>query len=117
MDRLNSQSGFTLTELLISVIIIAIGVVGFASAVGIQSTELWIGRRDTQVSMSIMRQAEEIKALPYDSVQSGSVVDGEYTLSWVVQGANPKRVVLEVTFRSSNDTGLLADTVVFYVPR
>ena len=116
MGKIQSESGFTLTELLISVVIISIGVVGFASAVGLSATELWMGRRDTEVSLLMTQQAERLKALPYDSVYSDTLQSGQYTLSWAVQGGNPKRVVLSAKFfRRSGET--LADTIVFYVPR
>ena len=116
MNRVRGETGFTLTELLISVIIIAIGVVGFATAVGLQSIELWIGQRDTDISMLVNDQVEKFKAMPYDSVVAGTRTDGDYQLSWIVQGANPKRVVLEVSFDGSNGERM-ADTVVAYIPR
>ena len=116
MKKLNNRSGFTITELLISVVIIAIGVVGFATAVGVQSMELQIGRRDTNLSLSITRKVEELKSLQYDSLQTGSEVDGDYALSWTVQAGDPKRVVMEAQFESTRGN-TLADTVVFYVPR
>lgn len=116
MSRVRGESGFTLTELLISVIIIAIGVVGFATAVGLQSTELWIGQRDTEISMLVSEELARIRALPYDSVVAGSRTEGDYELDWIVQGNNPKRVMLEITYDGSN--GLrMADTVVAYVPQ
>ena len=116
MSKVRGESGFTLTELLISVIIIAIGVVGFATAVGLQSTELWIGQRDTEISMVVNDQLEKLKAMPFDSVQTGNRVEGDYELSWTVRNGNPKRVVLEVTYDGS-DGNRMADTVVVYVMR
>jgi prepilin-type N-terminal cleavage/methylation domain-containing protein len=116
MKRIQVQSGFTLTELLISVVIIAIGVVGFATAVGLASTELWFGRRDTEVSMLVTDQLEQLKALPYDSVQSGTRMVGTYQLAWTVQGGNPKRVVMQALYYRHNGS-LTADTVVTYIPR
>jgi prepilin-type N-terminal cleavage/methylation domain-containing protein len=116
MRAVKGESGFTITELLISVVIIAIGVVGFASAVGLSSTELWMGGRDTEVSMLLIEQAERIKATPYDLVQTDSITSGPYALRWEVQGGNPKRVVLSATIPLKKD-GTSADTVVFYVPR
>jgi prepilin-type N-terminal cleavage/methylation domain-containing protein len=116
MHRTQDRSGFTITELLISVIIIAIGVVGFATAVGLVSTELWIGNRDTQVSMLLADQAEFLKSMPYDSVQSGWRVDGDYQLSWLVQNGDPKRVVLEAVY-ARHSGGQMADTVVVYIPK
>lgn len=116
MTKPKSQHGFTITELLISVVIIAIGVVGFSTAVGLVSTELWIGQRDTDVSMLVADQAELLKALPYESVQSGARSEGGYQLAWVVQGSNPKKVVLEATY-SRRSGSQVSDTVVIYIPR
>jgi prepilin-type N-terminal cleavage/methylation domain-containing protein len=116
MKRLQTQSGFTLTELLISVIIIAIGVVGFATAVGLASTELFMGRRDTEVSLLLTEQAEQLKAMPYDSVLTDSRTEGPYTVNWDVQNGNPKEVTISVTF-SLKDGRTRADTIVIYVLR
>ena len=116
MRAVQGESGFTITELLISVVIIAIGVVGFATAVGLASTELWMGRRDTEVSMLLTERAEKLKATPYDLVQTDSLTSGPYTLRWEVQGGNPKRVVLSATIPLRKE-GTVADTVVIYVPR
>lgn len=116
MTKLEGRSGFTITELLLSVIIIAVGVVGFATAVGLIATELRIGKRDTEVALLMADQAEQIKAQPYDSVSSGSRVVGEYALDWLVQGANPKTVILEATFPGYGGSQL-ADTIVFYIEK
>lgn len=111
-----NRSGFTLTEVLISVVIIAIGVTGFVSAVGLATTELWMGERDTEVALLMADQAERIKALPYNQVLPGSETVEDYTLTWDVQGANPKRVVLEATYARYGG-GQAADTVVLIIPR
>lgn len=116
MSKPQGRSGFTITELLISVVIIAIGVVGFVTAVGLVSTELRIGKRDTEVAMAVSDQAEQIKSMPYDSIQPGSRMEGDYQLSWDVEGADPKKVILTATFPRLKG-GTLADTVVLYVLR
>jgi Tfp pilus assembly protein PilV len=105
-----------MTEVLISVVIVAIGVVGFVSAVGLSTTELWMGERDTEVSLLMTDQAERLKALPYDSVTAGSRNAGEYELSWDVQGADPKRVTLEATYARYGG-GVAADTIVLYIAK
>jgi prepilin-type N-terminal cleavage/methylation domain-containing protein len=115
MTKAGGQSGFTLTELLISVVIIAIGVVGFATAVGLASTELWIGRRDTEVSLLISDQAERLKATPPDLLADGTRTEGDYQLAWVVQGGAPTRVVVAASY-FRRDGGQKADTVVIYIP-
>lgn len=116
MKRSRSRAGFTITELLISVVIIAIGVVGFSTAVGLVSAELWIGERDTDVSMLVADQAEQLKSLPYELVQSGTRSEGNYQLAWVVDGDDPKKVVLEATYMRRSGSQV-ADTVVLYIER
>ena len=113
MRKAGGKSGFTLTELLISVVIIAIGVVGFATAIGLASTELWRGQRDTELSLLVTDQAERIKAQPYNLVQSGTRAEGAYVLRWTVQGQDPKRVLLEGTYIHRRGYPV-ADTVVVY---
>lgn len=113
---LRNQAGFTITELLVSVIIVSIGVVGFVSAVGLASTELWFGRRDSEISMLVTDQLEQIKAMGHDAVQPGERIDGSYRLAWSVAGANPKKVVLVVEYPRS-EGGTQGDTLVTYVPR
>ncbi len=116
MNRSTAQAGFTVTELLISVLIIAVGVVGFATAINLMSTELWIGQRDTEVALLFADQAERLKSTPYEAVQPGSRSDAGYQLSWDVQGSDPKKVILEATFPRRHG-GELADTIVFYIRR
>lgn len=110
------RSGFTLTEVLISVVIVAIGVVGFVSAVGLSTTELWMSQRDTDVSLLMADQAERLRALPYDSVRAGSRDVGDYGLSWDVQGGDPKEVILEATYARYGG-GQAADTIVLYIAK
>ncbi len=116
MSKGYRESGFTLTELLISVVVIAVGVVGFVSAVGVAATELWIGNRDTEISLLLTDQAERLKSLPYDSVQAGTRDEGDYQLSWDVQGSDPKTVLLEAAYARHNGAPR-ADTVVVYIAR
>ncbi len=116
MSRLEGRSGFTITELLLSVIIISVGVVGFASAVGLVATELRIGGRDTEVAALLADQAERIKSLSYDAVTEGSRGVGEYVLEWEVKSFDPKKVVLRATFPAP-EGGQFADTVVLYIEK
>lgn len=114
MKTYDGRAGFTVTELLISVVIIAIGVVGFSTAVGLVSAELRIGERDTDVSMLVADQAEQLKSLPYESVQSGMRSEGDYELAWFVEGDNPKKVILEARYLRRSGSQM-ADTVVIYI--
>lgn len=116
MNEPKATAGFTITELLISVVVITLGVLGFVSAMAYSTTGLWYGARDTHVAMLAADQLERVRALPYDSVVSGERTAGEYRLEWNVEGADPKRLTLSVTF--ANREGVpLSDTLVALVPR
>ncbi|UCF19379.1 MAG: hypothetical protein JSU87_15860 [Gemmatimonadota bacterium] len=116
MSRLGSRGGFSVTEVLISVVVIAIGVVGLTSAIGLASAEMRLGQRDTELSMLMSDQLELIKATDYEYVSSGERIEGPYQLSWSVQGSDPKRVVL-VARHSFEEGHSRADTVVVYLTR
>jgi prepilin-type N-terminal cleavage/methylation domain-containing protein len=108
--------GFTITELLVSLVVISIGVIGFATAVGVMSKELWYGNRDTELALLAADQMERLKSMPPDSVRSGSRDEGAYRLAWTVQGADPKKVVLVASYVGGRGQ-TRADTIVTYVMR
>lgn len=116
MTRLSGDAGFSLTELLISLIMLSIGVVGFATAVSLTATELRIGRRDTDVALLAADRIEILKAMSHDSVAPGSSTQGDYQLDWVVEGSNPKKVTLVATFPREKG-GVQSDTFVCYIAR
>lgn len=115
MRRTESTEGFSLVELLISVIIISIGIVGFATAVGLMATELWFGRRDTEMSMAITDKVEELKAMGAANVTASSETVGDYQLSWTIVDTSPTKVRL-VTNYYANDGSPRADTLITYIP-
>lgn len=113
---MRGTDGFTLTEVLISVVVIVIGVLGFASSIGVVTMQMQYGERNTEVALVAADQLERLRALPYDSVTSGSRTIGDYDVDWDVSGQDPKRVLLTLSFEKRNgDTA--ADTLVAYVPR
>jgi len=116
LRTIERTGGFTITELLISVVVIMVGVLGFASSVGVSALEMWYGERDTEVAVLAAEQLERLRAQPYDSVSAGSRTDGRYSLDWQVEGADPKRVLLFVSY-PSREGSTERDTLVAYVAR
>lgn len=113
-QRLERRGGFSIVELLLSVVVISVGVVGFASAVGLASLELWFGRRDTDISMVVTDQLEQLKAIGHDAAAPGSRTEGDLQFDWQTVGTNPKKVVL-VTSYLAHDGSAKADTFVTYL--
>jgi len=112
--RLRGSAGFSITEIIVSVMIVSIGVIAFATAVGLASRDIKLGQRHTDIAMLVTDQLEQLKTVPYDQVQSGQRTQGDYQLTWTVVGGNPKKVVLVVQY-TGLDSNPRADTLVTYI--
>ena len=115
MSRLPGRAGFSLVELLISIIIISIGIVGFATAVGLMATELWFGLRDTELSMLVADQVSELKATGASNVTPGSRVEGDYQIDWTIETTEPTRMKVVATY-NGHDGNQRADTIIAHIP-
>ena len=122
MSRLQGRAGFSLVELLISIIIISIGIVGFATAVGLMATELWFGLArsamagdDTEPSMLVADQVSELKATGAGNVTPGSRVEGDYQIDWTIETTQPTRMKVVVTY-NGHDGNQRADTIIAHIP-
>jgi prepilin-type N-terminal cleavage/methylation domain-containing protein len=75
-------AGFTLVEIVIAVVILSIGVLGLAgtTAHAIRSTTI----ADLRSERMAARQSviEQLRALPFDSVSSGTDTVGAYEVQW-----------------------------------
>ncbi len=112
--RLRNSAGFSITEVIVSTMVVSIGVIAFATAVGLASRDIKLGQRHTDIAMLVTDQLEQLKALPHDLVQSGQRTQGDYQLTWTVVGGNPKKVVLVVQY-TGLDSNPRADTLVTYI--
>lgn len=108
-------SGFSMTELLVSIVVFSVGVLGLASAVGVSSTEMRLGGRDTEVALLVRDQIETLKADGYEDLTSGTRTVGAYELDWeVVDVGPPARLVLAVTY-PGHEGSPRTDTLVTYI--
>ncbi len=112
--RVRAAGGFSITEVIVSMMVVSIGVIAFATAVGLASKDIKLGQRHTDISMLVTDQLEQLKTVPYELVQSGQRNLGDYQLTWTVVGTDPKKVVLVVHYPGLHaDTR--ADTLVTYI--
>ncbi len=111
-----ARHGFSITELLISVVVVSVGVLGFASAVSVTSLEMWFGNRDTEVALLVTDQLERLKATPPGELAAGQRIEGDYRLDWEVEGTEPRRVRLVARYPGRDGLGR-ADTLVTFISR
>ena len=84
IKKLRNDEGYTLIELLIAISILAVGLLAVAtmqiSAIRVNDTARKMTRRATMAQDRL----EFLMSQSYTSVNSGSQVDGSYTISWTV---------------------------------
>lgn len=104
-----------MTELLVSIVVFSVGVLGLASAVGVSSTEMRLGGRDTEVALLVRDQIEKLKADGYADLTPGTRVVGPYELDWeVADDGPPARLLLTVTY-PGHEGSSRTDTLVTYI--
>lgn len=105
------EKGFTLLEVMISLVILAVGILGvvgmFVSAIGGNSQ----GRNMTEASnLAQSRLDYEMNATPYTNMTTGSEVNGKYNISWrktqpvAAIGSGLKQVTVTVTWNTKGQT-------------
>lgn len=114
--RSRGRAGFSITEVIVSVMVVSIGVIAFATTVGLAARDIRLGQRHTDIAMLVTDQLEQLKSLPIDLVQNGQRTQGDYHLTWTVVDSDPKKVVLVVEYPGLKNTSR-ADTLVALLPR
>lgn len=108
--RLRNRSGFTLTEVMIALLVFGIGLVGLAAALpnGMQSREK--ARRMSVATFLTKEQVERLRSLSFDDgdlaagvhTDPTNPIDGVFRRRWQVQDNSPlpgmKRVTVSTSF-------------------
>ncbi len=106
--------GFSMLEVLVSLMLFSVTVLGLTWAVMTASAQLRASRSDLQVWTAARNQLDELTAQGFDSVTAGTDTVAGYPISWDVQGVNPKKIVLVVQAQNWSGT-LVPDTFITYM--
>lgn len=115
-----NRDGFTLVEMIIGMLIFAVGVLGLVGSTAFVSLQINAADMRTERSMARQQVVEELRTTDFDAVQtvakaSGTAV-GDYTIWWDVSELDwaLKQVTLYTegpAFRDSRRTPAVVDTV------
>ncbi len=107
------RGGFTIVEVLIAIIILAVGLLGLLGATTSVVRVLTESDREVSAAFYANERLERLEALGCDQVMNGSEVkQGMYNLSWTVDGSatsSVRHILLTSTYtlsagRSRTDT-------------
>jgi prepilin-type N-terminal cleavage/methylation domain-containing protein len=103
-----SRSGLTLVEVLIAVVVLAIGLVALAGGSGLVTRMIGRGKVETRAALAASRRMETIRLAASSTTprctapafgSGGPVIDGGVSESWVVPPTGPvRRVRVTVTY-------------------
>jgi prepilin-type N-terminal cleavage/methylation domain-containing protein len=106
-----SDSGFTLVEVLVAMMILSVGVMALAGSLAMVTRMIGRGKVETQVAQAASRRVETLRLAAYSTVPrctagtfvtGGPVTANGFTESWTVPPAGKVRSVLvSVTYRTA----------------
>lgn len=80
--RARSRGGFTLVEIIVAVIVLAVGVLGLAGTTAYIVRQITLASVMTERSVALQTVIERLQAVPFDSVGTGSDSVGSFGVSW-----------------------------------
>ncbi len=89
------RQGFTLVELIVAVIVLAIGVLGLASTAAVVTRQMGGSQMQNIAAAVAQQRFERLRALPCASLANGNATTRRITETWTVTGgaSDPVRTV------------------------
>lgn len=125
-DRRDPRAGFTMVEILVALVILAVGVLGLAGTTALVVRQVTLADVTSERAAALQDVVERIKAADYDSVSAGSATVGIFDATWTTTDLKTSKLVEIVTVGPglvSGDGGLphlgngVADTFVYRIVR
>jgi type IV pilus modification protein PilV len=104
--------GFSLPEVVVALLVLAVGLLGVASTAGVAFRMVGQGQRDTQAAVLANHGLETLRSRPCESLKDSSAAYGRFAVRWTVTsiaGGSARAIVL--TINSPSGKGVRTDTV------
>lgn len=114
----NRRRGFSLVEVLVAIVVLAIGILALAQSSGAVTTMIARGKQDTEASLAAQRQLERLRHQAQATTpKCAGLANGSATgptpgtlVTWTISGGGDSRdVQVTVTYRISR--GVRTDTI------
>jgi len=111
-------NGFSLAEVVVAMLILTVGFLAMAGTTGHVFNRLQQSSRETERTVAVQHAVEEIRAQPFDDVDSRgeaqALTVGHYKVWWEVEPASSSRKVVRIQTRGPGylSSGAWTDTLV-----
>lgn len=82
--RPNGREGFSIVEVIIAIVILAVGLLGTAGTTLLVVKQTTLSDATTDRSVALQSTIERLRALPFDSVLAGQDSIGAFEIAWTV---------------------------------
>lgn len=103
--RPRPDAGFSLVEVIIAFMILAVGVLGLAGTTAIVVRQVTGSELATKRSAALMTTVERLRGMPYDSVKNGADTVGVFQVSWTTTDGTRSKLVKVVTVGPGMQSG------------
>ena len=79
-----SRSGFALVELMVALVIFAVGLIGASATMTQMQKQATLAEMDGDRQLAKQYVSERLRGIPFDSVTAGAADVGPYALAWTV---------------------------------
>ena len=91
-----SRAAFSLIELVMSLVVLAFGVVGLATTSLLITRQLTLAEVTTARAAATRSAMERIRATPFASIGPGNDTTGAMVVTWSVSATTPQTITLDV---------------------
>ena len=95
-SRDGSRAGFTMVEVIIAIIILAVGLMGMAGTTALVVRQISLAEVSTERSVALQTTLERLQALPFDSLRPGADSVGIFSVRWLVTFPSNQWKVVDV---------------------
>lgn len=80
----DGRAGFSLVEVIVALVILAVGLLGLAATTGWVVRQTTLSEVTTDRGAALQSAVERIKATPFNNLADGSMTLGRFDVSWTV---------------------------------
>lgn len=114
--------GYSLTELTVAVVVLALGMLGLAGSTALVVRHSLLADVVSERALALQSAVETVRATPFGQIEGGKVKRGRFRTTWRVTAATGISRTVEVVTVGPGDAGLgfsptVSDTFVYRIVR